>query len=319
MKMKKWLKRIGWLVLILFIFLNVVSAFHAYRFTHFYGTKEVVVKAPEHMNGWEKTNAILFGVDFNKKQITTTPLSPFQNFTVTTTDSLHLSGWYIPKDSSLGTVIVFHGHGGCRSGVVKEAEEFHTLGYNVAMIDFRAHGESEGNICTIGFLEANDVKATYDYVVAKGEKNIILWGISLGAATITKAMDEYKEIQPSKVILEMPFGSLMEAVEGRMHIMKLPAQPLAGMLTFWGGTQQGFWAFNHKPSEYVTSISTPVLLQWGLNDPRVSKSETDEIYKNLASKNKKLVVYDESGHQSLFTNEQTKWVTNVTGFLQDTK
>jgi len=160
---------------------------------------------------------ILFGVNYPKRPVTATPANTYQTFHVTTNDGLMLEGWYVPKQDAKGTVILFHGHGGNRSGVVNEANAFNDFGYNVCMIDFRAHGNSQGNTCTIGYKESADVKAAYEYVAAKGEKNIVLWGISLGAATITKALVDYKEIKPKKVILEMSFGSLTEAVKGRLN------------------------------------------------------------------------------------------------------
>ena len=59
----------------------------------------------------------------------------------------------------------------------------------------------------------------------------------------------------------MPFGSLPDAVKGRVKIMGLPQEPISTLLTFWGGVQNGFWAFNLKPSEYAKKIKCPVLLQ----------------------------------------------------------
>jgi alpha-beta hydrolase superfamily lysophospholipase len=189
------------------------------------------------------------------------------------------------------------------------------MGYNVCTIDFRAHGNSEGNVCTIGYKEVADVTATFDYVISKGEKNVVLWGISLGAATILKTLNDHPEIQPSKVILEMPFGSLTEAVKGRLRLMNLPEQPLAALLTFWGGTEQGFWAFNFKPSQYAHAVKVPVLLQWGKNDSRVTQDETTAIYNNIPSVEKRLVVYENSGHESLLKKEPAKWLTQVASFL----
>jgi hypothetical protein len=58
----------------------------------------------------------------------------------------------------------------------------------------------------------------------------------MGAAAVSKAINDYP-LQPSKIILEMPFGSLLEAAEGRIKIMKLPPEPLATLITFWGGTE----------------------------------------------------------------------------------
>ncbi len=113
----------------------------------------------------------------------------------------------------------------------------------------------------------------------------------------------------------MPFGSIADAVVGRIKMMNLPAQPLSTLLTFWGGTIHGFWAFGMKPTEYAKKVKCPVLLQWGKNDPRVSQKETDAIYNNITSQ-KKLVIYENSGHQNLAENEPEKWKENVTAFLK---
>ena len=189
------------------------------------------------------------------------------------------------------------------------------LGWNVLLTDFRAHGNSEGEVCTIGANEAKDVKAAYDYTRALGEKNIVLYGISLGASTILTAVD-HEGIKPEKVILEMPFGTLVDGVKGRLRMMKLPEQPMSTLLAFWGGVEQGFWAFDHRPQDFASKLNCPVLLQWGLNDPRVTQDETNTIFKNLATHDKLLMVYARSSHQSLLKNEQEKWMNTVGGFLK---
>ena len=315
--MKKLLKGIGWLLLSLFVLLNVMAAFHAYKFTHFYPPNQVVITPPEKMSFLQKTSAILFGIDFPSKPTADSFHIAHQTFVINTTDGQKLEGWYAKKDTAKGTVILFHGHAGNKDGVIREAMAFYQLGYAVCMVDFRAHGNSSGNVCTIGYNEAADVKATVDFVKAKGEKKIILWGVSMGAASILKAMEDYKDIQPSKIIIEMSFGSLNDAVKGRLRMMQLPQQPLSTLLTFWGGLEQGFWAFNHKPYEYARQVHTPVLLQWGRIDKRVSEAETIAIYQNLASSQKKLVIYEKSGHESLLKNESEKWMETVTGFLNE--
>ncbi len=312
--MKRLAKILLRTLLVIFIFLNVVAAFHAYKFTHFYEPGEVTVKPAEQKGGWDKTKEALFGINFTKKVNDAVRDSAFQTVYLKTRDSLKLEAWYIPADSARGTVILFHGHGGNKSGVMAEAEGFRRMGYNTFLVDFRAHGGSEGNTCTIGVEEAEDVKLAYEYIQARKEKNIVLWGISLGAATIMKAVDEY-DIKPAKLILEMPFGSLMQAVEGRLKTMGLPAQPMATLLTFWGGTEHGFWAFKHKPYLYAKKITMPVLLQWGLHDARVTKKEIDAIYGNITAP-KQLVIYENTGHESLCKQENAKWMTSVSSFLK---
>lgn len=313
--MNRFLKILLRSLVIIFVLLNVIVAFHAYKFTHFYNSGEISIKKKEEKTGWDKAREMFFGINAEKKKNDVTTDSTFKAVYLKTKDSLKLEAWYIAAPGNKGTVLLFHGHGGNKSGVIKEAESFNKMGYNTLLVDFRAHGNSEGNTCTIGFDESEDVKLAFDYIKNKGEKNIVLWGISMGASTITKAVKDY-QLDPAKVILEMPFGTIQDAVRGRLKIMGLPAEPIGTLLTFWGGTEHGFWAFGMKPEEYVTSIKCPVLLQWGRNDPRVSRSEEDILFSNIPTKNKKFVIYETAGHESLCKKETAKWETETAAFLQ---
>lgn len=313
--MNRFFKILFRTALALFILVNVIVAFHAYKFTHFYDNGSISIKRPEDKSGWDKTKEILFGINAVKLKNTVTADSSFQTVYVTTKSGLKLEGWYLAAGNAVGTVCLFHGHGGTKSGVIKEAKAFRAMGYNAFLLDFRAHGSSGGNTCTIGYYETEDIRLAYDYVKNKGEKNIVLWGISMGAATITKAVNEYG-LTPRKLILEMPFGTIQDAVRGRLKVMGLPPQPLGTLLTFWGGAENGFWAFSMKPQEFVKDIHCPALLQWGANDPRVSRSEEELLFKNIGTTDKKFVVYENSGHESLCKKEPVKWNAEVTAFLK---
>jgi len=302
-------------LLAVFVLLNIVVAFHAYKFTHFYNNGEISIKKNEEKTGWDKAKEMLFGINAEKKKNDVSTDSTFKTVYLKTKDNLKLEAWYFAAAGNKGTVILFHGHGGNKSGVIKEAQSFNKMGYNTMLVDFRAHGNSEGNTCTIGYDESEDVKLAYDHIKSKGEKNMVLWGISMGASTITKAVKDY-QLDPQKIILEMPFATIKDAVRGRLKIMGLPAEPIGTLLTFWGGTEHGFWAFGMRPQEFVTSIKCPVLLQWGLNDPRVSRSEEDILFNNIPNKNKKFVIYETAAHESLCKKETAKWETEIAAFLQ---
>lgn len=312
--MKRLIKILLHSLLIVFILLNIITAFQAYKFTHFYNAGEIKIKP--YKNGWDKTGEILFGINVAKRPDTIVADSTFDIIYLTTKDNIKLQGWYIKTDSvAKGTVVMFHGHGSTKSGIYTESKVFRKMGYNTLPLDFRAHGNSGGNTTTIGYFEAEDVKLAYDFIKNKGEKHIVLWGISMGAATITKAINDYA-LQPDKIILEMPFGSILNAAEGRIKMMRLPGEPLATLITFWGGAEHGFWGFGMKPTEFVKKINCPVLLQWGKNDPRVTRDEIDMIYANITAP-KKLVVYENAAHESLCKNENDKWTAEVQTFLKN--
>ncbi len=310
--MKKFLKIFLWVFIIFFILINFISATNAYKFTHFYARGEVVIKPENKETTWDHIREILLGKDYIKKENVAMPDS-FSTVIFTTKDNIKLEAWYSNAKNAVGSVALFHGYGDNKSKVLAEGKAFLNMGYNVLLLDFRAHGNSGGNTCTIGYKEAEDVKLAYDFLKNKGEKNIVLWGISMGAAAIAHSIEEY-HLQPSKVILEMPFATMENAVEGQVRLMHLPEEPLSTFLTFWGGTEHGFWAFSMKPDEYVKDIHCPVLMQVGLHDIRVTPEERKEVFENL-NQPKQLIIYNNSGHESLCKKEPLKWLASVSAFL----
>lgn len=311
----KFFKRLLYLFLLLFLLLNVIAAFHAWKFTHFYPAGVYSNKKPEQMNAWEKTKTVLLGVRLSKSVVKFKPTVPFETVILHTRKGLKLEAWWIPASKPIGTVILFHGYGGCKDGTLLEAGYFRQLGYNTFLIDFRGNGNSDGYTCTVGFNEAEDVRLAYDYVQQKKEKHIILWGMSMGAAAILRAVTVY-ELQPDKVILECSFATLTDAVKARMRAVHVPGTPFSQILTFWGGLEHGFWGPGYKPEAYARQIKMPALICWGSHDFRVHRQETDLIYQHLASKKKQLVVFNESAHQSFCRKEPAKWKSVVKEFLQ---
>ena len=310
--MKKFFKILLWVFIIFFILINFISATNAYKFTHFYNPGEVVIKPESQKTTWEHISDIIFGKNYIKKKNVALPDS-FSKIILTTKDDIKLEGWYGQVNNAKGSVALFHGYGDNKTNILAEGKAFLSMGYKVLLIDFRGHGSSDGNTCTIGYREAEEVKLGYNFLKEKGEKNIVLWGISMGAAAITHAVDEYN-LQPAKVILEMPFATMENAVEGQIRLMHLPEEPLSTLLTFWGGIEHGFWAFKVNPDNYVKDIHCPVLFQVGLNDIRVTPKERKEVFENLRQP-KQLVIYNNSGHESLCKKEPLKWLASISAFL----
>lgn len=309
------MKRLLRIFLALFLLLNIIAAFHAWKFTHFYPSGQFSKRLPEQMSALEKTKTILFGVRISRSTLNHTPDTKYNTITLHTANGLALEGWWIPVPSAKGTVILFHGYNGAKDGPLPEAAYFRSLGYNTLLMDFRAHGNSQGNLCTVGYHEAEDVMLAYKFVQKKGEKHIFLWGVSMGAAAILRAVPVY-QLQPEKVFLECSFATLTDAVKSRMRAVHLPGSPLAEMLTFWGGVENGFWGLGHNPAEYAKEITVPALVCWGKHDPRVTSQETQDIYRQLGTAQKKLVIFEKSGHQSFCRNEGEKWKNAVRTFLQ---
>jgi pimeloyl-ACP methyl ester carboxylesterase len=310
-----FLRWLGRFALVLFVLLNVVLAFHAYRFTYFYETRDVPWRRPEDIPTGERITQALTGFRFGKRPVTDFPEKPFRTVWLKNERGQRLEAWYTEATRPGGTVLLFHGHGSCKGKLIAEQTYFRRLGYNTLAVDFRAHGNSEGNVCTIGYHEVGDVRAAYDFVRKTGERNIVLWGVSMGAAAILKALHDFPDLHPSRVLLECPFGSLQAGVDGRMRSMHLPTTPFTELLLLWGSAERGMWGFGFRPTEYARTVRCPTLLLWGARDNRVLRPETDAIFANLAAPEKKLVIFDQSGHQSFCQNEPDKWQTELARFL----
>ncbi|MBS7255920.1 alpha/beta hydrolase [Flavobacterium branchiicola] len=295
----------------IFILINVVAFFHAYKFTHFTANESQKTRSPEQLSSFEKAKTLFLGVNNPKPRNNKFPSQIY------TTLKLHsnkeIECWLIKNKNSKGTVILFHGYGGEKSSMLSKSDEFIKLGFNTLLVDFMGSGNSEGNQTTIGFKEAEEVKTTFDYLQRSGEQNIYLFGTSMGAVAIMKCIND-TNIKPKGILLECPFGSMYTTVCARFNKMNAPIFPMAGLLVFWGGLQNGFWGFNHNPSEYAKNITCPTLLLYGEKDKSVSRKEIDEIYTNLKGL-KKLSTYKNTGHENYLIKNKSRWIADTSIFL----
>ena len=314
MGLRSVFKWILWALLAQFVLINISGFLYAYKLTHFYEPAANAGDEPRSKNIFVKTWRLFKGPIYRKIPIEELPGVPYQTVQLVTKDSLSLDAWYIPVDSSRGTVILIHGLGGNKSSVLKQAYEFRYLRYNVMLVDLRAHGRSGGTITTMGFRESEDVRLAFEYILKKGEKNIILYGISLGSVVITKACYDYN-IAPSKVILEIPFSNFKRLVGVRGKMIGFPESPFGSFITFWASLEQGFNGYRQETYRYVQKIKCPVLMQCGETDIFASPAERDLVFKNIASPEKKLVVYEHAVHQSLLSASPLKWKKEVSEFV----
>lgn len=294
--------------------MNMVAFFHAHKFTHFTENPVEKTKDPKNLSAFEKGKTLLFGVNNPRPVNNKIPGQPYE--TIRLRSNKEIEGWRIKAENPKGTVIIFHGFSGEKSSMLDRSDEFLKLGFNTLLVDFMGSGGSEGNQTTIGYQEAEQVKTCFDLLDKEGEKNIYLFGTSMGSAAILKAVDAYK-LSPKGIIIECPFGTMYETVCARFEIMDVPSFPMAGLLVFWGGLQNGFWAFNHNPTDYAKSVKCPTLLMYGKQDNKVSKKEIELIYSNLAGW-KELKIYPEAGHEDYFLKYKEPWVLDVKSFLKAT-
>ena len=125
-------------------------------------------------------------------------------------DGISLFGWYLP-DNSKGTIILVHGHGGKGISMVYHASALVSKGYSVLMYDQRAHGSSEGDICTAGWREVEDLLGAVDYLKTRADVNperIGVLGISMGGLAALLAAAREHDIRA--VVAEGPSAASLD-------------------------------------------------------------------------------------------------------------
>ncbi len=302
-----------WSILIGFILLNFISYNHAYHFTHFTDTSGQR-KRPEQLSIVEKVNILFWGINNPRPKNDHRPSQPYQ--TVNLDSYEKLEAWLIPQEAHKGVVILFHGYSSNKSSLLAYSNEFQQMGYTTLLVDFMGSGGSTGNQTTVGVKEGKDVQAAYSFIQKKYPNTpILLHGSSMGAVSIMRALTDYN-IQPQKLILECPFGTLLMTTRKRFTAMGLPSTPFAEILLFYGSLQSRFNAFSHSPIDYAQQIHTPTLLLHGLKDKRVTSKETKAIFSNLQG-TKTLVQLPASGHENYLRNSHTEWEKAVEEFLKE--
>ena len=161
LKQRKQVKRLIWGIVAVFVLMNVIAALHAWKFTHFLNTDAQSVR-PEELSFAQKFGTIVFGIENPRPENKNLPTQAFEIITLKGNKSIE--AWSIKAENSKGTVVIFHGYKGEKSSMLDISDEFLKLGFSTMLVDFRGSGRSDGNQTTIGFHEANDVKACFDFL-----------------------------------------------------------------------------------------------------------------------------------------------------------
>ncbi|MHB2020186.1 MAG: alpha/beta hydrolase, partial [Candidatus Xenobia bacterium] len=183
------------------------------------------------------------------------PPPEHQVLTFTPPSGVRLHAWLLPNRGR--TIVLLHGRNGNKSQYVECATRLHGMGYQVLLLDQRAHGESSGVIHTFGVREREDVAYVLD---AFGEPDVILLGFSLGAA-VSLQMLEHPCV--AAAIADSPFADLPSVLHWRRSQLRIPHWPFAPLSHCFVRWLAGFDVQQVSPLEIASRTDKPVLLIHG--------------------------------------------------------
>jgi len=314
---RRWKRVLALSLLFVFAAINLVAYLHARAFTHF-GPPGTKVPKVETITTAQKIGVLLTGASHPRPINDIDPSIEGIEFSTLTIPSgdVQLEAWRIPNANARRMVVLFHGHGACKCGLIREAKAFHDLGCECLLVDFRAGGGSTGDVCTLGVAEADDVAATVRTTRELAQNlPVILFGQSMGGAAVLRSVAHF-QVQADGLIIESTFDRLYTTAQHRFELMGLPSFPMARLLVFWGGAQHGFNAFTHDPVEYARHVTTPTLLMHGDRDVMVHTDEARAIFAALAGP-KTFHLFPNAAHESYLFRSPKEWTELVEQFLSD--
>ena len=189
-------------------------------------------------------------------------------------DGTRLAGVWVPARAEdgespdrKGLVLLLHGFAEPPSAVNGRVGALTRSGWDVAALDLRGYGRSEGDHSSFGGREAGDLRAWIDALAGRigPGAGVAVWGRSMGAAIALRAAAEDPRI--AALVLEAPYLDLEETLAALLRRFRLPlSRPLARLALARAGRLAGVSLTLPRPLDLAARVATPTLIVHGSDD-----------------------------------------------------
>jgi pimeloyl-ACP methyl ester carboxylesterase len=246
-----------------------------------------------------------------RSAVTQTPadygIPDWEDITLATADGLTLPGWFVQPVADAPTIVFVHGYAGNRGDLLPLAGPLVAEGYGALLFDLRNHGESDGDLTTLGYYEVRDVQAALAFLQTRPAVNpdqLALVGHSMGAGTVLRAAARLPEVRAVAAI--SGFSSLEDNVaDAVFSLTGLPPFPFAPLVVWFGEQEAGAPLSSVRPVDDMTAIAPrPVLLVHGAADPLLNPANSERLYAAAADP-RTLLLLPGTGHSDAITAPET--------------
>ena len=176
-------------------------------------------------------------------------------------DGLKLCGRFTDFDSDRTAVILCGRAEGCVYSYYY-AEPYREEGFNILVIDQRAHGNSEGIYSGMGFLEQNDVIAWIRYLQEECHtKEVVIHGVCIGAAcAVYVAANPDCPESVKGIVVDGLFRSFHDVFIARFRTYRKPLFPVLWEVEYLIRKNTGIDIRTDAPFRAIKSVRIPILL-----------------------------------------------------------
>lgn len=244
---------------------------------------------------------------------------PYKEAVVTSYDGLRLFGKCYIASADAPWLIMLHGYrsgaerdfcGGLKFGI--------DSGFNVLLVDQRAHGKSEGKCLTFGIKERYDCLTWINYVISRagGSCKIALYGMSMGAATVLMAAGSGLPKNVACIVADCGYTSPKAIIKKVIREMHYPVFPTYALVRLGGMLFGGFDIEEYSAVQAMEKCDIPVLFIHGDDDRFVPCDMGRENHRHCRAEGKKLLIVPNAGHGMSYMSDKRAYLGTVSEFLK---
>lgn len=233
---------------------------------------------------------------------------------IASTDGLTLGAWFIPaKEQTDRAIALFHGHSSARSQLLRYARFLHSH-FNCLLVDFRGCGDSDGDHSSMGYFEAEDVKAAVAWLKERGMTRVGAFGMSMGGAAVIRAAAVTPSI--AVVVTDGTFDKVAHVIKKRAGDRRWPFPGLVAKAVVAEAGRRLGARIAPDPVELIRAISPrPVLIVHGEADATSSVANARRLFA-AAGEPKELLLIPEAGHTECWATAPLEYERRVGGFFR---
>lgn len=227
-------------------------------------------------------------------------------------DGLTLKGKFFKKDEAKLNIIMVHGYRGLPEGDFAFVNNWlKTLNVNILCIYHRGSYPSEGKTITMGYLENEDVHSWFDFVNNDNNLPILLWGLSMGCASVLMSFQKPYNNKLIGVVADCGYTSIENQLKDETRKYVGVFSPFV-FLTFkmWQKIIYHFSMKKFNTTKTINNTDVPILFVHGEMDKFVSPKYTKDNYQAYRGKKDILLVKDAT-HARSFYLESDKYKAKV--------
>ncbi len=223
-----------------------------------------------------------------------------------------------PSDT---TIIICHGIACNNMLMIRYADLYLSLGYNVVLYDQRGHGRSGGEYSSYGYFEKFDLQKMVELVAARRPGEVVgAHGESMGAATVLLHAGMVNSHTPDSLphisfyIADCPYSVLKKQLAYRLKVeYGIPDIGFVNATSFWTHWIYGFWFGDVSPIAHINEVTVPVLFIHGDTDTYVPTSMSEELY-SAKPEPKMLYLSPNANHGMSYRTNKVEYRSKVEEF-----